>query len=204
MDDICYLIEAVDTIIDTLDKLIVSGDILSDFQTVMCKLDYLQGLVVNLDLNDSLSEMVGAAYTLMSDIDRRNQAHSSGYKAPVDRNGGRGRPSYDISEEQLSFLLHQGFNSSDICQLLGVSVVACFPLEDCLLPKPNRHRCSTAAETCLAWKPAEVDGLLLCKAAEVDGLLLCKAAEVDGLLLCKAAEVDGPVLCKAAEVEDEG
>ena len=124
MDDICYLIEAVDTIIDTLDKLIVSGDISSDFQTVMCKLDYLQRLrlVVNLDLDDSLSEMVGAAYTLMSDIDRRNQAHSSGYKASVDRNGGRGRPSYDISEEQLSFLLHQGFNSSDISQLLGVSV----------------------------------------------------------------------------------
>ena len=83
MDDICYLIEAVDTIIDTLDKLIVSGDISSDFQTVMCKLDYLQRLVVNLDLDDSLSEMVGAAYTLMSDIDRRNQAHSSGYKASV-------------------------------------------------------------------------------------------------------------------------
>ena len=41
MGDICYLIEAVATIIDTLDKLIVSGDISSDFQTVMCKLDYL-------------------------------------------------------------------------------------------------------------------------------------------------------------------
>ena len=138
-------------------------------------------------------------------------------------------PSPALDKSVLCFTEEGGPSSSFEARQTNLRVqvlTACFPLEDCLLPKPNRRRCSTAAETCLAWKPAEVDGLLLCKAAEVDGLLLCKAAEVDGLLLrkaaevdglllckaaevdglllCKAAQVDGPVLCKAAEVEDEG
>ena len=89
---------------------------------MVCKLDYLQRIVVNLDLDESVSEMIGAAYAMMLELENHNQAQGSGYEAPVKRNGGRGRPSYDISEEQLSFLLHQGFNSSDISQLLGVSV----------------------------------------------------------------------------------
>ena len=122
MDDICYLIEAVDSIVDTLDKLMDSGDISNDFQTVVCKLDYLQRIVVNLDLDESVSEMIGAAYAMMLELENHNQAQGSGYEAPVKRNGGHGRPSYDISEEQLSLLLHQGFNSSDISQLLGDTV----------------------------------------------------------------------------------
>ena len=122
MDDISYLIEAVYDIVNALDRVRDSGDVSTDFHPVMCKLDYLQRIVVSLDVDESVTEMVGAAYKMLSDIEKDNQTHCAGYKAPLNKNGRRGRPSYEIAEEQLSFLLAQGFQLCDISKMLGVSV----------------------------------------------------------------------------------
>ena len=88
-DDITYLIEAVHGIISALDRLRDSGDASTDFQPVVLKLDCLQRMVVGLDIYDSVTEMVGAAFKMLSDIEKKNQAQCASYKAPLNKNGRR-------------------------------------------------------------------------------------------------------------------
>jgi DNA-binding NarL/FixJ family response regulator len=86
-------------------------------------------LVVNLAIDDFVIEMISlAAYRMLVEID--NNETISGYthvtdslRASIDTTGQRGRPSFEIGEEQLSaYLLEQGFNVRDIGSILGVSV----------------------------------------------------------------------------------
>jgi hypothetical protein len=60
------------------------------------------------------------AYRTLVEID--NNETISGYRVSIDTTGQRGRPSFEIEEEQLSYLLEQGFNVRDIGSILGVSV----------------------------------------------------------------------------------
>ena len=47
---------------------------------------------------------------------------SGGYAAAIFCIGTRGRPSYEIPREQLSFLLDQGFKVSQVSVMLGVGL----------------------------------------------------------------------------------
>ena len=49
------------------------GDISTDFQTLQLKLDNLQRLLVNLEVDDSIVEMVGQASKMLFDLDETNQ-----------------------------------------------------------------------------------------------------------------------------------
>ena len=51
-----------------------------------------------------------------------NNFNNSRYGAMLHRSGQCGRPAYDISEEQLLFLLERAFNIRDFSSILGVSV----------------------------------------------------------------------------------
>ena len=51
-----------------------------------------------------------------------NVVASDGYAAPIFCIGTRGRPSYEIPREQLSFLLDQGFKVSQVSVMLGVGL----------------------------------------------------------------------------------
>lgn len=50
-----------------------------------------------------------------------NNNHTGGFRPPLIVSGGRGRPSWDISEDQLKFLLEYNFTVREIGELLGVS-----------------------------------------------------------------------------------
>lgn len=76
---------------------------------------------VSLDVDKLVSELTGHAYRMLAEIDQRNHINCA-YQAPLHNRGTRGRPSYEISEEQLHFLLQQGFKVCDISKILGVSV----------------------------------------------------------------------------------
>lgn len=76
---------------------------------------------VSLDVDKLVSELIGHAYRMLAEIDQRNHINCA-YQAPLHNRGTRGRPSYEISEEQLHFLLQQGFKVCDISKILGVSV----------------------------------------------------------------------------------
>ena len=50
-----------------------------------------------------------------------DRASTSAYTAPVEHSGGRGRPHFLISEDQLRYLCSMSFTWSEIAMLLGVS-----------------------------------------------------------------------------------
>ena len=113
--DISYLLDAIHGIVNALDVLKDCGDDRhpsTEFQPLVLKLDYLYRIVVNLNIDGAVIELVGLAKT----------ANPSGYKAPLKLSGRRGRPTFDIDEEQLLFLLEQGFQVCDISSILCVSV----------------------------------------------------------------------------------
>ena len=72
-DDVNYLLDAVYSVINALDTVISLGDISTDFQTLQLKLDNLQRLLVNLEVDDSIVEMVGQASKMLFDLDETNQ-----------------------------------------------------------------------------------------------------------------------------------
>ncbi|CAB4041643.1 Nuclear pore complex Nup107, partial [Paramuricea clavata] len=114
MADRDYLVTAINDVLTTLNRYVDLDSSSTDLQPVISRLDYLQRLVVNLAIDDFL------AYRTLVEID--NNETISGYRASIDTTGQRGRPSFEIGEEQLSYLLEQGFNVRDIGSILGVSV----------------------------------------------------------------------------------
>ena len=72
-DNVNYLLDAVYSVINALDTVISSGDISTDFQILQLKRDYLQRLLVNLEVDDSIVEMVGQASKMLFDLDETNQ-----------------------------------------------------------------------------------------------------------------------------------
>ena len=80
----------------------------------------MQRITVSLDVDDEVTELVGLAHSMLTEMDQRNHVNYA-YQAPLNSSGKRGRPSYEITEEQLLFLLEQGFQVCDISNILGVS-----------------------------------------------------------------------------------
>lgn len=123
-DDRNYLLDVVNNVLNTIDRFTESGDPSVDFQPLMFKMDYLQRLMVNLDVDESTVDMVGQAYSMLQVVSNRgngnSDAESPGTAALV-RSGARGRPSFDIKEEQLQYLVEQGFKVSDISKIVGTS-----------------------------------------------------------------------------------
>ena len=72
-DNVNYLLDAVYSVINALDTVISSGDISTDFQILQLKRDYLQRLLVNLEVDDCIVEMVGQASKMLFDLDETNQ-----------------------------------------------------------------------------------------------------------------------------------
>ena len=103
MDEISCLLEAVHDVVRVLDRLVKTSNGERDFQLLISKLDYLQRIVVNLDIDDFVTEIIGRAYSLLIETDRVRQSECGGYRASVHGSGTSGKPSFDISKEQLSF-----------------------------------------------------------------------------------------------------
>ena len=120
MDDISYLLDCVHNILDVLNRVEGVHNGHGDVQLLVCKVDFLQRMLVNLDIDDVITETVGRARSLLVEIERTENSYG-GYSASVQHDGGRGRPSYLISKEQLSYLIEQGFKLQEIGTMLGVS-----------------------------------------------------------------------------------
>ncbi|CAH3160894.1 unnamed protein product [Pocillopora meandrina] len=94
------------------------------FIGVSLRMDYLTRTLVNLDGNctptDEIVERLGEANRYIRDIDVQSIACAVQY-APKIYSGGCGRPPFEIKEEQLSFVIDQGFQVPVIAQLFRVS-----------------------------------------------------------------------------------
>lgn len=120
MDSAIYLRDTLFDVINAIEMYERSGDPSSDLQRVITKLDYVQRMAVNLDMDDTIITPIGRAYRMLEQIDGKN-SNPNRYSASLNKREQRGRPSYNISEEQLSFLLEKGFQVKDIGVILGVS-----------------------------------------------------------------------------------
>lgn len=123
MDDLSYMLQAVNSILAVLDRLEKANSEDRDLQLTIGQLDYLQRIAVNIGIDEFVTETIGRAHRLMVEFERKtnNMCHD-GYRAPSSKIHGKpGRPSYEICKEQLSFFVEQGFRVKDISFMLGVS-----------------------------------------------------------------------------------
>ena len=99
----CVMLSWISSV-SAIDRFIGSRDPSIDFQPIVFKLDFLQRIAVNLDVDDVVTELVGLAYSMLVEMDQKNYVNCA-YQAPLNSSGKRGRPSYEITEEQLLFYL---------------------------------------------------------------------------------------------------
>ncbi len=125
-----YLLQAIFYVINSIDRFSQSQDANVDYQELMLKLDFLQWILVSVNVDDSICANVGEAYYILFNMEQcmEHQSRQEVQTRTEENNaarqvsqGNRGRPSYDIKEEQLSFLLEKGFKVSEISKIIRVS-----------------------------------------------------------------------------------
>ena len=120
MDDLLFLLDCVHNILDVLNRVEGVHNCHGDFQLLIFKVDFLQRMLVNLDIDDFITETIGRAHSLLVEIERTENSYG-GYSASMQQDGRCGRLSYLISKEQLSYLIEQGFKLQDVATMLVVS-----------------------------------------------------------------------------------
>jgi DNA-binding NarL/FixJ family response regulator len=104
-------LEVVRDLISKLDGISSS----EDASHIVVRLDILNRMLVNLEVDDSILEISTFAFDKITKLE---MARSSSTEVPL---RSRGRPSFEIEEGQLNYLLDQGFKVKDISNMLGVS-----------------------------------------------------------------------------------
>lgn len=94
----------------------------SEIGSIVLRLDFINRMLVSLDVPDDIVNTTSALYETVVAIDRENHQTQAarGYQVQLHRAGARGRPSFEITREQLTFLLDQGFKVPQISVMLGV------------------------------------------------------------------------------------
>ena len=78
-------------------------------------------------LDSSVLNCLMFAYEKLTFCSQRVESEETGYRAALLNSGGRGRPSYQISREQLVYFLRERFSRREVADMLRVSLstVAC-------------------------------------------------------------------------------
>ena len=115
MADLPSIVEAVNDLITRIERL---GNSENGFEigSIVLRPDYITRMLINLEVPD---EIVNTTSVVQLEANH-NVVEGDGYAARIFCTGTRGRPSYEILREQLSFLLDQGFKVSQISGMLGV------------------------------------------------------------------------------------
>ena len=107
VSNLAETLNLVQDIISRLDRISNSDEI----DGLLMRTDMVKRRVVNLGLNDSLTESLNRAHNLLpeSEID-----------ANPPRHGLTGRPSLEVNKNQIRFLLEQNFKVAEINRIIGV------------------------------------------------------------------------------------
>ena len=118
MADLCSAVQGISDLIVRIERLENSSEIGS----IVLRLDFINRMLVSLDVPDDIVNTTSALYETVVAIDRENHQTQAarGYQVQLHRTGARGRPSFEITREQLTFLLDQGFKVPQISVMLGV------------------------------------------------------------------------------------
>ena len=115
---------AYDIIQQTIESLDNPAITSFEIDGISLRLDYLTRTLVNLDSNcaptDGIVQLLGETSSYLRVMDVQSTACAIEF-APKIFSGGRGRPLFEIKEEQLSFLIDQGFQVPVIAKLFRVS-----------------------------------------------------------------------------------
>ena len=87
------------------------------------RFDVLKRFLVNIRIDDITLELVDRIFQNLNQFvhwERYSAMNNSAFPVQV-YTGFRGKPSYDIHEGQLNFLLEQGFKVSEVSDMMGVS-----------------------------------------------------------------------------------
>ena len=92
-----------------------------DIDLIKLTLDYINRMLVMLDIPEEvINNMTSRHLQLERLIHNNSYCHQDQYLAPTTQPSGRGRPKIDISMEQLSFLVDQGFTANEMSGVLAV------------------------------------------------------------------------------------
>lgn len=94
--------------------------------SVLYRIDWLYNSLVRYlgaynSVSDHLVGIVRDAKDLLQSLVHEYEAPNS-YRTEQISSGGRGRPKFDVSRDQLEFLLERGFSVPDVAHMLGLSV----------------------------------------------------------------------------------
>ena len=91
-----------------------------DITSVILRLEYLNEALVNSgQFTDRAVSAISEVLSILRNVANNNLPETRELEV---RFGRRGRPPFDIKEEQLVFLVENGFKVPQISQLLGVSI----------------------------------------------------------------------------------
>ena len=91
-----------------------------DYSGILLRLEYLNRTITNCgDLPDSIVAGIGSAIACLLSAQRLSVPCT--YRANRLLTGRRGRPPFDVSEDQLVFLVYSGFTVPKVSELLGIS-----------------------------------------------------------------------------------
>ena len=108
---------ALAVIQETLGRLDFCQD--GDYSRILLRLEYLNRTLINSgELPDSIVAGIGSAIICLSSA---QQSSVPRYRADRSFTGRRGRPPFNVSEDQLIFLVDNGFTIPKISEMLGIS-----------------------------------------------------------------------------------
>ena len=83
--------------------------------------DAVKRYLVNIGIDDTILELIDRVCRRLNQCSQRSTASNNLASPTLVYTGCRGKPSYNVDEEQLNFLLEQGFTVSEVSQMIGVS-----------------------------------------------------------------------------------
>ena len=126
MVDLCSAVQAINDLIVRIERMENSSEVGS----IVLRLDFINRMLVSLDVSDDIVNTTSALYETVVAIDRENHQTQAarGYQVQLHRTGARGRASFEITREQFTFLLDQGFKVPQISVMLNLITTGGFCL----------------------------------------------------------------------------
>ena len=114
----------VQHILSVIESAITSTDNVKnkdDISSLVLRLDYLNRVIVGEGLPDPIVSSLGEVLFILREKEMEPDWEINSTDVDMESRRRRGRPSFDVKEEQLSFLVENDFKVPEISLMLGVS-----------------------------------------------------------------------------------
>ena len=112
-----YILSVIESAITSTDNVKNKDDISS----LVLRLDYLNRVIVGEGLPDPIVSSLGEVLFILREKEMEPDWEINSTDVDMESRRRRGRPSFDVKEEQLSFLVENDFKVPEISLMLGVS-----------------------------------------------------------------------------------